>query len=345
MIKYKNWLLVILLIISGVILIINNFNFSNKTSIKNKNYSENVNLNNILLRKQKYFYLIESNSQANITNYCINRVNTLNRILLVSEENIFGFKNLYSLASTPHKIIEWKKQINKLKQKKKNELIKIKNQLRCIELSLTYNKLINYSNYRNNINNNLFSLKSMTNSLSNNNLKPFIKVFKKVELTRKKNNISVIIKSWVYKNWFYILPSIPLTVLGIALSATVCYCVVIIVYRWHSWNKIQAKLTTRNNYFKRIINITNNNNVSSDIIKNGTLTNAAERDKIQVGPFDTTDIIRVQSEEFDKISSVDNSTFVKLTSRKVKKYAAKIKKDTSEDLKFLDIENYTPKII
>ena len=131
--------------------------------------------------------------------------NKLNNILSTSEESTYGFKNLYSLAAIPRKIIRMRKEIKNLNEKRKSEIIGTNSNLKNLKSSFVSNELISYSNYIQKTKNAIFSASSITNSISESNGHNQIKssVINKYKIA---NKISLEkIELWISKNKRYFI--------------------------------------------------------------------------------------------------------------------------------------------
>ena len=169
MIKYKSIFLTAIFIVAGMLAVMTNLHKSNKNVLKNS-----IKLN--------AYYNVKSttnNKSANYQNiknlnFTINdNSNNLNYIILNSEENIYGFKNTYKLASLPLKIIKIESRINNIKKEIKIENTKRNSEIKNIKTSFVANEVISYSNYIKISKENLFHPLNFSNivSKSNNNNK------------------------------------------------------------------------------------------------------------------------------------------------------------------------------
>ena len=147
--KYKNLFLSVLCFVVGVVAIIGNLGVAIK-SFKRTNISKVIikidnnyveqNTHNISYSSEVY---IKNQSFALNSNYN----NKLNNIVLTSEENIYGLKNLYTIGSISNKIIKSKEEIRIFKQNKKKEITNENTRIKNIKLSIVSNSIISYSNY------------------------------------------------------------------------------------------------------------------------------------------------------------------------------------------------------
>ena len=163
--KYKNIFLTAIFIVAGMLAVMTNLHKSNKNVLKNS-----IKLN--------AYYNVKSttnNKSANYQNiknlnFTINdNSNNLNNIILNSEENIYGFKNTYKLASLPLKIIKIESRINNIKKEIKIENTKRNSEIKNINTSFVADEVISYSNYIKISKENLFHPLNFSNIVSKNN--------------------------------------------------------------------------------------------------------------------------------------------------------------------------------
>ena len=131
MIKYTNLFLAALCIAAGTLAIMINFhkpnkNMSTSTTKTNDSYKIKSTTND----KWKLNLNIKN------LNFSLNdNRNNLNKITLKSEESVYGFKNIYTLASLPNKILKVKKEINEFNKKITRNNIQSYNMIKGIETS------------------------------------------------------------------------------------------------------------------------------------------------------------------------------------------------------------------
>ena len=167
MIKYKNLFLAAICIAAGALVIMINVHKYNKnTSANTIKLDEGYKIERVTNNKQK------SNLNINNLNFSLNdNKNNLNKIVLNSEDSVFGFKSIYTLATIPHKIIKSRKAINNIIRKEKNNNIKINSEIKNIKITFVDTKTISYSNYVKNYKEEFLSklsLNNMENSNTNN---------------------------------------------------------------------------------------------------------------------------------------------------------------------------------
>ena len=161
MIKYKNLLLSVLCVAVGALITMTNFHKGGKNIEKN---------NNKLITN----YMIQNRINNKIPSINIENTNfslydnksNLSTIMLSSEENIYGFKNMYMVASTPHKIKKEKILIKNIKNKINENNIKFNNDSKNVKISWINNAEISYSNYNTTWNNSIVDPLNFTMLLS-----------------------------------------------------------------------------------------------------------------------------------------------------------------------------------
>ena len=109
----------------------------------------------------------ESNFNIKNLNFSLNdNKNDLNQIVLNSEENVYGFKNIYTLASLPHKIVNIKNKINNINNKVQKNNIQMNYEIKKIRESFVANKTIGYSNSIRTENESIINPLNFTNTVS-----------------------------------------------------------------------------------------------------------------------------------------------------------------------------------
>ena len=165
MIKYKNLFLAVICIAAGTLAIMTNLHRPNKNMVKSiTKLNDNYKMERFTINKQK------SNLNMKNLNYSLNgNKNGLNNIVFNSEERVYGFKSIYTLATIPHKIIKAKKTISNINKKVNKNNIKINSEIRNIKTEFVSNETISYSNYERASNINIMSTLNFGNITSNNN--------------------------------------------------------------------------------------------------------------------------------------------------------------------------------
>ena len=196
MTKYYKNLLLTLIIFLSVSLVVFNYH-KNKFSAK----KEGIVQNNQNKKNIKCLVLINSNSNIKSAKFSLNNNNILlSNIALTTEENLFGFKNIYKLFSLPQKIIKLNKNFHSLENYQRENITKTNNQIKNFQISFVSNRYISYSNYINTIMQNVFSLSNIVNSISSNNLllkskkNMFSKSLSNGNINHKNKNTSLYIK-------------------------------------------------------------------------------------------------------------------------------------------------------
>ena len=162
MIKYKNLFLAAICIAAGTLAIMTNLHKPSKNMVKsttklNSRYETESTINNMK----------DVNININNLNFSLNdNKNNLNQIVLNSEENVYGFKNIYTLASLPHKIVNMKNKINNINNKVQKNNIQMNYEIKKIRESFVANETISYSNSIRFVNESIIKPFNFTNLVS-----------------------------------------------------------------------------------------------------------------------------------------------------------------------------------
>ena len=169
MIKYKNLFLAAICIAAGTLAIMTNLHKPSKNMVKST-----TTLNNRYETESTITNMREANINIKNLNFSLNdNSNSLSKIVLKSEESVFGFKSIYTLATIPHKIIKSRKAISNINKKINKNNIRINSEIKNIKESFVVNKTITYSNYIRMSNRSLFIPLNFSSGI-NNNIKSWI---------------------------------------------------------------------------------------------------------------------------------------------------------------------------
>ena len=165
MIKYKNLFLAAICIAAGTLAIMTNLHKPSKNMVKST-----TKLNNRYETESIITNMKEANINIKNLNFSLNdNSNSLSKIVLKSEESVFGFKSIYTLATVPHKIIKSTREISNNNKNEEKNNIKISSEIKNIKTAFVANETISYSNYIRAFNKNIISPTNFGNITSNNN--------------------------------------------------------------------------------------------------------------------------------------------------------------------------------
>ena len=188
MIKYKNIILALLCVTAGAAVGVSSIhNTKVSTRISKIENLKSAIVYNIGKNKTKLFSL-----DANIKNlnFSLNENNNkLNKIAFISEESVYGFKNMYSLATVPTKIRRIKAQNRKIILNRLKMIEKITNDIKNLKSSFVYNELASYSNYNSLSKAKLFSSLSVSRDLNSSNGHKQIKEVIRADWNSLKNKV------------------------------------------------------------------------------------------------------------------------------------------------------------
>ena len=294
MVKCQNIFIINIFIMSILLAIFTNYNYSKNVDKKSWTNTISLKFNDKHTRTNTIKILSKKHTNITNLNYFLNNKynNQFNNIALSSEENLYGFKNIYMIGAFSPKIIKIKKKIHDFNVQRKYKKMNTNYLERNMKKYFVSNLLIGFSNYKKLVRQSIFhsfyitSIKCITFYVGYLNSKRVLlngenwkhkadfklryffykagKAFKKIHLYKYKDEL------------YFLSGSISAFIIFFSSSLIFNTIRVILhrgnVLRVSNSPTVQNRVTNRINNTENELNVPSRENINNNVVRQGTIS-------------------------------------------------------------------------